>query len=132
MVARCANNWDPLVAVGDALGYGATLRAAAIATETGNFDPELRIDEDLFSVVGEGRGGRLWLAGVEQALGEIEGGPWRALTRDTLYDLFDPRGGEPRTVWKVMRDGGRKSDKGVYRKQLEPLWRELGYGAQQA
>jgi hypothetical protein len=132
MVTRCANNWDPLVAIGDALGYGATLRAAAIAVEAANFDPELRFDEDLFSVFEQRRVSGLWLDDIVQALSEIEDGPWSALTRDTLYDFFYERHVEPRTVWKDMPDGTRKSNKGVYRKQLEPLWRELGYEAQQA
>jgi uncharacterized protein DUF3631 len=132
IVARCETNWRPLIAIGDALGYGATLRAAAIATETGNFDPELRFDEDLFSVFEQRRDSGLWLDEIMQALSEIEDGPWSALTRDALCDFFYRRGVEPRTVWKVMPDGARKSNKGVYRKQLEPLWRELGYEAQQA
>jgi hypothetical protein len=133
IVARCANNWDPLIAIGDALGYGATLRAAAIAVEAANFDPELRFDEDLFSVFEQRQQeSGLWIDEIIQALADIDDGPWGSLTRDLLYDLLYRRGIEKRTVWKVGADGGRRSNKGVYRKQLEPLWRELGYAAQQA
>ena len=66
-----------------------------------------------------------------QALAEIEDGPWGSLTRDKLYDLLDRRGIEKRNVWKVI-DGKRRSNGGIYYKQLEPVWRELGIGAQQA
>jgi Protein of unknown function (DUF3631) len=133
IITRCATNWRPLIAIGDALGYGATLRAAAIAVEAANFDPELRFDEDLFSVFEQRQQeSGLWIDEIVQALGDIDDGPWGSLTRDLLYDLLYRRGIEKRTVWKVSADGGRRSNKGVYRKQLEPLWRELGYEAQQA
>jgi hypothetical protein len=132
IITRCATNWRSLIAIGDALGYGATLRAAAIAVEAANFDPELRFDEDLYSVFQQRQESALWMDEIIEALSDIEDGPWGSLTRDLLYDLLYRRGIEKRTVWKVGADGGRRSNKGIYRKQLEPLWRELGYEAQQA
>src|SRR5262249_10573536 len=47
IMMRRGDNWRVLIAIGDALGYGATLRAAAVAVEAANFDPQLRIYEDL-------------------------------------------------------------------------------------
>jgi len=133
IVARCATNWRPLIAIGDALGYGATVRAAAIAVEAANFDPELRFDEDLYAVFEQQwQESGLWIDEIIQALGDIEDGPWGSLTKDAFYDMLYRRGIEKRTVWKVSADGRRRSNKGVYRKQLEPLWRELGYETQQA
>jgi hypothetical protein len=132
-VARCGDNWRALVAIGDALGYGATVRAAAVAIEAANFDPELRFDEDLYAVFEQRRQeSGLWIDEIIQGLSDIEDGPWGSLTRDMLYDLLYRRAIEKRTVWKVGADGRRRSNKGIYRKQLEPLWRELGYEAQQA
>src|SRR5262249_28645941 len=43
IVGRCANNWRVLAAIADNLGYGATLRAAAVAIEAANFDPEIQL-----------------------------------------------------------------------------------------
>jgi hypothetical protein len=132
IVTRCANNWRPLAAIADALGYGATLRAAAVAIEATNFDPELRFYEDLYQIFGRRRQeSGLWISEIMQALAEIEDGPWGSLTRDRFYDLLYRRGIEKRNVWKVV-DGKRRSNGGIYYKQLEPVWRELGFEAQQA
>ena len=132
LVTRYANNWRPLAAIADALGYGATLRAAAVAIEAANFDPELRLYDDLYQIFERRQqDSGLWISEIMQALAEIEDGPWGSLTRDKLYDLLDRRGIEKRNVWKVI-DGKRRSNGGIYYKQLEPVWRELGIGAQQA
>src|SRR5262249_48411537 len=53
MVARRADNYEPLAAVADSLGYGATLRAAAVVVEAANFDPKLRLYADLHRVFGQ-------------------------------------------------------------------------------
>jgi hypothetical protein len=133
IVARGANNWRVLAAIADALGYGATLRAAAVTVDAENFDPELRFYEDLHGVFGQRpQESGLWVIDIMQALAEIEDGPWGSLTRDMLYDLLYRRGIEARNVWKVLTDGKRRSNKGIYRKQLEPVWCELGYETQQA
>src|SRR5262249_54190518 len=95
--------------------------------------PELRLYEDLYQVFEQRpQESGLWISEIMQALAEIEDGPWGSLTRDTFYDLLDRRGIEARNVWKVFADGKRRSNKGIYRKQLEPVWRELGIEAQQA
>src|SRR5262249_21708641 len=102
IVARAANNWRVLAAIADALGYGATLRAAAVAIEAENFDPELRLYEDLYQVFEQRpQESGLWIDDIIQALGDIEDGPWSLLTRDLLYDLLYRRGIEKRNVWKV-------------------------------
>jgi len=132
LVTRYANNWRPLAAIADALGYGATLRAAAVAIEAANFDPELRLYDDLYQIFERRQqDSGLWISEIMQALAEIEDGPWGSLTRDRLYDLLYRRGIEKRNVWKTA-GGERRSNGGIYRKQLEPVWRELGCEAQQA
>jgi Protein of unknown function (DUF3631) len=132
IVARCANNWRVLVAIGDVLGYGATLRAAAVAVEAANFDPELRLYEDIYSTFKQRQETGLWVGELVQALGEIEDGPWASLSKDTLCDMLYRKSIEKRTVWKTGTDATRRSNKGFYRKQFEPLWRNLGYETQQA
>src|SRR5215469_2957712 len=72
---------------GETLGYGATLRAAAIAVEAANFDPELRFDEDLYSVFEQRQESALWIDEIIEALSDIEDGPWGSLTKDLLHDL---------------------------------------------
>jgi len=57
---RCADNWRVLIAIGDALGYGATLRAAAIAVEEASFDPEIRLYEDTYIVFEQLQADHLW------------------------------------------------------------------------
>ena len=132
LVTRCANNWRPLASVADALGFGTTLRAAAVAIEAANFDPELRLYDDLYQIFERRQqDSGLWISEIMQALAEIEDGPWGSLTRDRLYDLLYRRGIEKRNVWKTA-GGERRSNGGIYRKQLEPVWRELGCEAQQA
>jgi len=123
--ARCANNWRVLVAIGDALGYGATLRAAAIAVEAANFDPEVRLYEDLYQVFEQRQADGLWTSEIVQVLSEIEDGPWASLTNDVLYDMLYRKGIDKKTVWKTSADGTRRSNKGFYRWQFEPVWREL-------
>jgi hypothetical protein len=132
IMMRRADNWRVLIAIGDALGYGATLRAAAVAVEAANFDPQLRIYEDLYTIFEQRQEAGLWEDDILQALADIEGGFWDSLTKATLRDLLYPEKIERKTVWKDVGGGKRKSNKGYRREQLEPVWRKLGYGAQQA
>jgi len=125
IVARCANNWRVLAAVADSLGYGATLRAAAIAVEAAGFDPEIRLYEDIYRVFEQRQTDSLWTVELVQALSEIEDAPWASLTNDMLYDKLYRKGIEKRTVWKINAAGGRRSNKGFYRAQFEKVWREL-------
>ena len=67
VVMRCSNNWYALTAIGDALGYGATLRAAAIAVETANFDLATKLDEDLYEVFKQQQADGLWTHEIVQA-----------------------------------------------------------------
>jgi Protein of unknown function (DUF3631) len=126
IVARCAKNWHVLTAIADTLGYGATLRAAAVAIEAANFDPEVRLYEDIYLVFKQWQVDRLWTSELLQALRGIEGGPWAALTSKDLYDQLYRKGIDYRTVWKTNTHGARRSNNGFYRKQFEPVWHELG------
>jgi hypothetical protein len=129
---RCADNWRALIAIADALGYGATLRAAAIMVEEAGFDPEIRLYEDIRHVFARQQGDGLWTNEIVQALSEIEDGPWASLTNSALYDQLYRKGIEPKTIWKVGADGKRRSNKGFTRAQFEKVWRELlGHGEAQ-
>jgi hypothetical protein len=123
--ARCANNYFALAAVADALGYGATLRAAAVAIEAANFDPRVGLYEKIHELFERQQASGLWAKEIVQALREVEGGPWGSLTTGTLYDLLWPDGIEPKTVWKKTADGTRQSNNGFTDQQFEPVWRKL-------
>jgi hypothetical protein len=114
-----------LAAVADSLGYGATLRAAAREIERANFDPELRLYEDIYRVFEALGIDRIWTSELVQALREIEDAPWASLTNDVLYDRLYRRGVDFKTIWKIGPDGKRRSNKGFMRAQLEPVWCEL-------
>src|SRR5262249_13084100 len=80
LVARRADNWRVLIAVADSLGYGATLRAAAIAIERAGFDPEAGLYEAIHQVFEQLQVDRIWVSELMQALREIENSPWASLT----------------------------------------------------
>jgi hypothetical protein len=123
--ARCANNYYALAAVADSLGYGATVRAAAVAIEAAGFDPEIQLYQDIHLVFQQRQVDRLWTDELVQSLKEISD-MWASLTNSALYDQLWKKSIEYRTVWKVSADGSRKSSNGFLREQFEPVWRELG------
>ena len=120
--ARCANNYYALAAVADALGYGATLRAAAVAIEAANFDLEIQLYQDIRSVFE--RVDHLWSEDLVQALKEAND-IWASLTNSALYEQLWKKDINYRTVWKVGANGKRRSNKGFYRVQFEKVWRDL-------
>jgi Protein of unknown function (DUF3631) len=124
-VARRDSNYSPLAAVADSLGYGATLRAAAVAIEAANFDPEIRLYQDIYLVFERLRIDRLWTSDLVQALKEINDA-WASLTNSALYELLWKRGIEYRSVWIDGAGRERRSNKGFLCQQFEPVWRELG------
>jgi Protein of unknown function (DUF3631) len=124
-VGRRESNYSPLAAVADSLGYGATLRAAAVAIEAANFDPEIQLYQDIYLVFERRRVDRFWASDLVQALKEIND-VWASLTNTQLYGLLWKKGIEYRTVWIDGADGERRSNKGFLRQQFEPMWRELG------
>jgi hypothetical protein len=125
--ARCATNYQALAEIADSLGYGATLRAAAVAIEAANFDPEIQLYQDIFLVFERLQVDRLWASELVQALKEIND-RWASLTKGELYDQLWKRAIEYRTVWKAGANGERRSNKGFMRQQFELVWRELGIG----
>jgi hypothetical protein len=128
LFARCATNYQALAEVADSLGYGATLRAAAVAIEAANFDPEIQLYQDIFLAFERPQVDRFWINELVQALKEIND-RWAALTNSALYEQLWKRGIEYRTVWKTSASGERRSNKGFMRSQFEPVWRELlGHG----
>jgi hypothetical protein len=114
-----------LIAIGDALGYGATLRAAAIAVEAVGFDLEIKLYEDIFNVFERRQTDRFWTGELVQALREIEDAPWASLTNDTLYDVLYRKKIDFKSVWKIEADGKRRSNKGFMRAQFESVWHDL-------
>ena len=121
-------NWRALAAIADALGYGATLRTAAVSIEAASLDPKTGLYEEIFRIYEQGRINGLWTKEVRRALNEVEGGPWGSLTNSGLYDLLYPDRIGPKTIWKTDASGKRRSNNGFSGKQFESVWRELGLG----
>ena len=122
--ARRLNNYSVLAAVADSLGYGATLRAAAVAIEAENFDAEIQLYQDIFLVFERLQVDRLWASELVQALRETND-MWVSLTTSALYERLWKRGIEYRTIWKLGAGAKRQSNKGFMREQFVPVWREL-------
>src|SRR5262249_28011281 len=122
---RCSDNYRVLAAVADSLGYGQTLRAAAIMIEKASLDPEIKLYEDIWDVFEQQNVDGLWTSDLVQALGEIDHGLWATLTNSALYDWMYRERIDPKTIWKIGADGKRRSNKGFSREQFEPVWRKL-------
>jgi hypothetical protein len=132
IVARQGDNYEALAAVADSLGYGATLRAAAVAIEAENFDPEIQLYQDIYLVFERLQVDQLWTSELVQTLKEIND-RWASLTNNALYDQLWKKNIEYRTIWKLGANGKRQSsNKGFVRQQFEPVWREFGIGHSEA
>src|SRR5262245_11979 len=102
IMMRRGDNWRVLIAIGDALGYGATLRAAAVAVEAANFDPQLRIYEDLHGIFKQRQEAGLWEDDILKGFDDIENGFLSLLNRVEFLGLIYWDGDERRLVWEVV------------------------------
>jgi Protein of unknown function (DUF3631) len=132
-----ANNWRPLIAIADALGFGATARAVAVVLQQAEVNPVDRVFRDLHRVFEAMGSEALWRDEILSMLHRIEGSHWdeyeglegelspHPLTAADLRRLLRAKRTRMRTVWK--RDGNTREDnKGLYRSQLEPVWQAMG------
>jgi hypothetical protein len=131
------NNWEPLVAVADSLGYGATARALALAMDRQVRDPVTELMLDSFRVFQQ-LGDHIWTPEYLEALHQLEDAKWdeyrgpsgmgkpHKITRAELYDLLEVKGIWSKTIWKGKRGEGGRSAKGFERGQFEPTWAALG------
>jgi hypothetical protein len=125
---RIADNLRPLIAIADALGYGAEARAAAIRS----FNVGLERNRNLtaafdIKTVFETAGPPDQMASSELVdtlkKGKFEG-DYRGLTQDSLARLLRPLGirPHPRPLWPSPRLPGSKSFRGYKRTAFERTW----------
>jgi hypothetical protein len=143
LVGRAADNWRPLIEIGEVLGYPATARAVALAMHEPIKDPVVSLFWDLRRVretrgfVGYatdelGRATGLWTEDLLTALHQLPDAHWdefgldegvtpRKLGRAELLRLLHLKHVRTRTVWKRI-GGKRVSDRGIYFKDCERPW----------
>jgi hypothetical protein len=137
LTSSARNNWEPLVAVADSLGYGATARALALAMDRQIKDPVTELMFDAFRVFQQ-FGDHIWTSEFLEALHNLEDAHWdeyrgpsgmgkpHKLTRAEFYDLLAVKVIFSKSVWKGKRGEGGKSAKGFERKQFEAVWAASG------
>jgi hypothetical protein len=134
---RSADNWRPLFAVADALGWGEKARAAAMEFAKSHQDEDVPVTllRDIRDLFDERRFDRLWSETIIDYLVNLDDAPWsewrgvqgdqqpRRLTQAQLADTLRLFGIRPRTVWLRNRRPDSRSKKGYYRSQFEQAWR---------
>jgi hypothetical protein len=136
---RTADNWRPLLAIADDLGfgYGETARAAAVVLSSDRQyeNQHVTLLTDIRTVFDRLKRDRLRtkaelipvLAGLEDSLwGEWTGPDGTAtphmLSQGDIGRLLRPFGIRSKTVWPPGRRQDTKSDAGYYRPQFEAAW----------
>jgi hypothetical protein len=127
------NNFEPLVAIADSLGYGATARALALTMNRQIKDPVVEVTLDTREVFQQ-LGDHIWTDEYLEALHNLENASWdeyrgrngigtpHKITKAELYDLLEVKNLFSKSVWKGDRGRGGKSRKGFELKQFEPVW----------
>jgi uncharacterized protein DUF3631 len=145
LVGRGADNWRPLIEIGDTLGYPATVRAVARTMHQPAENPVVLLLWDIRRVfetcVSTGYATDelgvtgLWTEDLLAALHQLPDARWdeygldeglapRKLGRKDLLRLLHTKYIRTRDVWKRIGDK-RVSRKGFYRKDLERPWHAL-------
>jgi Protein of unknown function (DUF3631) len=146
LVGRSANNWRPLIEIGDTLGYPETVRAVALAMHQPAKNPVVELFWDIrrirelpaptgYATDELGRATGLWTEDLLTALYRLPDSHWdefgldegmapRKLGRKDLLRLLHTKHVRTRDVWKWI-DGKRVSRKGFYFKDFERVWHAL-------
>jgi hypothetical protein len=138
--ARAADNWRPLVSIGDAYSeeWGKKARAAALVMARGYRDEDITVTllrhiRDVFDARSVGR---IHSDVLVEALLDLEDSPWaewrgvkdneqpRKLTPTTLAALLKAFHIRSRSVWLGARKAGSTSRKGYHKIDFEPVWRK--------
>jgi hypothetical protein len=142
LVGRAADNWRPLIEIGDTLGYPATVRAVARTMHQPAENPVVVLLWDIRRVfetcvlagytTDELGVTSLWTEDLLAALHRLPDARWdefgldeglapRKLGRKDLLRLLHTKYIRTRDVWKRIGDK-RVSRKGFYRKDFERTW----------
>jgi hypothetical protein len=134
---RAADNWRPLLAIADDLGYGEAARAAAVAfgSDRQYENPNITLLIDIRTVFDLYRADRLSTKReLIPALVELEDSLWsewtgldgtampHTLTEGDIGRLLRPFAIRSKTLWPPGRRLGTKSESGYSRQQFEAAW----------
>jgi len=136
---RQADNWRPLLAIGDTFGpdWGRLARDAAIAFARAHQDEDagVLLLHDIRGIFDQRGVDRLFSEVLVAALNDIEDSIWydwrgpqgdqqpHRLSQGGLAQMLAPFGIRPRTIWPPRRGPISKSKKGYLRSQFENAWR---------
>jgi hypothetical protein len=133
---RAADNWRPLLAIADDLGYGEPARRAAVTLSASRPDQDLRVRllADIRTVFQAHGVDRIASSALVAALlgldydlwsewrGPNDDRPPRRLTQGELSRQLRPFGIWPKTIWPARRRASDKSCKGYLRSEFERAW----------
>ena len=134
---RTADNWRPLLAIADDLGYGEAARAAAVAlgSDRQYENPHVTLLTDIRTVFDRYGTDRLRtrtelipaFAGLEDNLwsewtGLEDAAAPHVVTTGDIGRLLRPFNIRSKTIWPPQRRQGTKSEGGYYRWQFEAAW----------
>ena len=135
---RAADNWRPLIAIGDIFGphWSAAARNAAIILLDGNSDEDIGVTllADIRDIFDDAGGDRVPSAELIRHLIDREDGSWgefrglhgdhspRALSTGQLAVVLKPFDIRPRSIWPPGSRERSKSRKGYLRSQFESAW----------
>jgi hypothetical protein len=134
---RAADNWRPLLAIADDLGYGGAARAAAVilGLDRQYENPTITLLTDIRTVFDMYRADRLCtkrelipaLAGLDDSLwsewtGLDDTATPHMVTQGDIGRLLRPFRIRSKTIWPPRRDTGTKSESGYYRSQFKAAW----------
>jgi hypothetical protein len=136
LTGRPLDNWRALIELGTVLGYGDTIRAAALAIQGASENMVNALVRDIRRVFDRAGIAQEWTRDLLEALHQLEDAQWSAffgidgtedphkLTATELYRLLRGKGVKSCTVWKRI-NGVRCSKNGFRRQQFERVWRDI-------
>jgi Protein of unknown function (DUF3631) len=136
LTGRSINNWQPLLEIAETLGYGGTTAAVAEAIERTTANPIVELFWDLLKLFDQSRVDRFWTGELLEALHQLEGSHWdeflgidsnlppHKLTVAELYAMFRAKRIRSTNIQKNIGKQ-RRSAKGFYKRQFEPVWTNL-------
>jgi hypothetical protein len=136
LTGRALDNWRPLIELGTVLGYGDTIRTAALTIQGASENVGNALVRDIHRVFDRTGTDQEWTKDLLEALHQLEDAQWSGffgidgtkdphkLTTTEFYRLLRGKRVESRTVWKRI-NGVRRSNNGFYREQFERVWRDI-------
>jgi hypothetical protein len=133
---RIADNWRPLIAIADSLGWGEQARAAMLifVHEYTDADVKILLLNDIRKIFDDKKVDRLWSKVLLAALHKLDA-DWNEfrgvrgeqqlhkLKETELAGMLREFKIRPRSIWSLNRTAKSKSAKGYMRSQFDAVWR---------